>query len=71
MDIHHHSEESEKIDINLEHINFEELNYLEQLGLYLVGYISRGKLCELWKSGFLTASDIVNGVYDGIKDFIK
>lgn len=80
IDSHLHSEEIDKIEtiFNKPGINFtatnligENLNYLEQLGLYLIGQISRGRLCELWDSGFLTASEIVCAVDNEINDFVK
>jgi hypothetical protein len=80
IDSNLHSEEIEKIEyINcISGISFktnnlilENLNYLEQLGLYLIGQISRGRLCELWGSEFLCASEIVCAVDNGINEFVK
>lgn len=69
MDFHHHTQEIEKLpDINFTSIDLDKMNPLEQLGLYLIGQISRGRLSELWRTKkFITSSEIVSTVWDAIE----
>lgn len=63
MDGTHHSNEIDKIPlIDFANIDMDKLNKHEALGLYLIGQITRGRLCELWDSGFVSASDIWSAV---------
>jgi hypothetical protein len=73
MDSHCHTYEIDKFPVAMIkqfNIDPERLNHVEQLGLYLIGQISRGKLCELWGSGFLEANEITNAVIKAIEGYI-
>lgn len=47
-----------------------KLNPLEQLGLYLIGEISRGKLSELWDRSFVDGGKVVSVVAKAIEPFV-
>ncbi|MBC9783527.1 hypothetical protein H1S01_03245 [Heliobacterium chlorum] len=73
MDHHMHSDELDRIDDELDKIDFDpdKLNPLEQLGMYLLGQISIGKLSELWKCGAVGSGEIITAVVEGgVKDYM-
>lgn len=74
MDIYLHSEFIADNPNNLisEDIDLDpaKLNPLEQLGMYLLGEISRGKLSELWDGGFIDGGKVVSAVAKAIEPFL-
>lgn len=66
-----HSKNIDKITVLPEDFDPAGLNHLEQLGLYLIGRISRGKLAELWNhSGYLDGNEVVAAVWEAVKKFV-
>lgn len=72
MDIYLHSEfiADNPNDLISEDIDPAQLNPLEQLGLYLIGEISRGKLSELWDHSFVDGGKVVSAVAKAIEPFL-
>lgn len=67
-----HTPEVDKIAlIDFSRVDMDKLNRHEVLGLYLLGQISRGRLTELWKYGYISSMELYKDVSELIAKFSR